>query len=133
MEKETELKEVFVFAYDSKDETPIILGYGKYTVGDAVQEFLEPLDKRTYYIKNGNYYEADDEILMTKAEAAQQYGEIPVSVTTAHGKHAHYELIPASRLADVGNGKFLQAAKECAKKFPMYKSIAEVVNILYKD
>ncbi len=126
-----ELKDVVVFSYDNSNNL-IILDYGKYTIGSFAKKMLDS-EKIYYYIaRNGDFYYCD-EVVITHEEAQQQYGEISRWVTGLYRNSADVELIPVSRLTDVGNEKYLQVAKEVAKKFPIYKAVTEMVHLLYND
>lgn len=127
-----ELKDVVVFSL-GENKTPFVLDYGKYTVGDIARKLLKPNDDCA--IENGIFFDKDtDEIYITREESQKQYGEVPISFTSTFACNFwNVELIPVSRLTDVGNEKYLQVAKEVAKKFPIYKAVTEMVHLLYND
>lgn len=127
-----ELKDVVVFGYDNSDNL-IILDYGKYTIGSFARKMMNASETNyDVFIKDGDLYYCD-EVMITHKEAQQQYGEISWYFTDLYGNGTNIELIPVSRLTDVGNEKYLQVAKEVAKKFPIYKAVTEMVHLLYND
>lgn len=124
---------VLIFAYDTDTDKPLIWKKGKYTMADAIWMLANDDKEQLYCDPPEDNLLADlatsikynIETCLTKEEAMSQEGEIPLYFW---GKHAHYRLVPLSKIALPEYARFRAVLEDANSKLQSIEENARIAN-----
>lgn len=129
---------VLIFAYDTDTDKPLIWKKGKYTMADAIwmlanddKESLRadpPEDDVLADLKTTIAYNIDT--CLTKEAASSQEGEIPPC--DFWGTHAHYRLVPLSKIALPEYARYRAALEDANAQLAKNEENARIANLIRK-
>ena len=123
-----------IFAYDTDTDKPLIWKKGKYTMADAIWMLANDDKEQLQCDPPENNLLADFattikyniETCLTKEEAQSQEGEIPPYVFW--GMHAHYRLVPLSKIALPEYARFRAVLEDANAQLANTEENARIAN-----
>ena len=125
---------VLIFAYDTDTDKPLVWKKGKYTMADAIWMLANDDKEQLYCDPPEDNLLADlatsikynIETCLTKEEARSQEGEIPYWVFW--GMHAHYRLVPLSKIALPEYARFRAVLEDANAQLANTEENARIAN-----
>lgn len=125
---------VLIFAYDTDTDKPLIWKKGKYIMADAIWMLANDDKEMLRADPPENNLQADlattikynIETCLTKEEAQSQEGEIPYWVFW--GMHAHYRLVPLSKIALPEYARYRAVLEDANSKLQSIEENARIAN-----
>lgn len=129
---------VIIFAYDTDTDKPLIWKKGKYTMADAIWMLANDDKEQLQCDPPENNLLADlattikynIETCLSKEEASSQEGEIPY--WDFWGTHAHYRLVPLSKIALPEYARFRAVLEDANSKLQSIEENARIANSIRK-